>query len=132
MSLLRIDDMANNTVFALEYLLLGNSGKFREQIKDGIELCSMIEKGEHIDDIISYNELEIWEFMQLMKRFFRPEELSEITKEAKEIKLRLNNSLSVHYVADFFSIKEIRNMQHFFNHVGHPFLRDAISKFKRM
>lgn len=132
--LLKINDMTNNSVFALECLFDHNIQKFRDNIKDGIELCSMIEKGEHIDDgVISYHDLKIWEFMQLMKRFFNPEELSEITKEAIKIKSRIDYALTkAVYIDDFFSISEIREYQHFFNRVGSPFLRLATTKLRRV
>ena len=124
--------MANNSVFAMEVLFEHNIQKFRENIKDGIELCSMIENGEHIDDVISYSDLKIWEFMQLVKKFFKPEELSEITKEAIQIKSRLDYALNnAVYIDDFFSISEIRKIQHFFNRVGSPFLGLAMSKLRR-
>ncbi len=123
--------MTLNVSFALECLLNGSLHRARELMKDGIELCSMIEKGEHIDDIISYDELQIWEFMKLMKQFFNPEELLEIINEAKEIKSNLDYALNSTYIDCVFSMKEIRKMQHFFNRVGSPFLKLEISKSRR-
>ncbi len=65
-------NMALNGSFALEYLLhkdvlYENLPRMKELTKDGIEFCSMIEKGEEIGDTIYGSELKIWEFMQVMK-----------------------------------------------------------------
>jgi hypothetical protein len=125
--LLKINTMANNGVIALEYLFQCNVSKFKELIKDGIELLTMIEDGEHIDDVISYDQLQIWEFMKLMKWFFK-EELLSVIKQSKEIKLKLIRVEKVYYPDCEFSIEDIRKMQEFFNHLGNPFLGLALRK----
>lgn len=135
LKLLKINDTSLNGSFALEYLLhkdlLGeNSPKMKNLMKDGIEFCSMIEKGEYINDnAVSYSELEIWEFIQIMRQFFNPEQLLKITNNAKEIKSKLSNILN--NKCEYIEEKEIRKIQHFFNQTGDPFLKLAIRRMSQ-
>lgn len=123
-SLLKINTMTNNAILGLKYLLNSNS-EARELLKSGVEFCSTIEKGESIKDVMSNLEPEISEFMQILNRVFRPEEMSNIVQKAKKIKKRLNYALTeVIYIGDFFSFEEIYEMQKFFSYVGEPFLRN--------
>ena len=130
-SLLRINTMTSNASYGLRFLLNSNT-KARELLKSGIEFCSMIEKGDSIKDIASDSELEILQFMQIMNKIFKPEEMSIIIQQAKEIKKRLNYaSTEAVYIDSFFSLKEIYEMQKFFNYVGKPFSRIEMSKMQR-
>jgi hypothetical protein len=130
-SLLRINTMTNNAVSCLEFLINSNT-RARELLKSGIEFCSMIEKGDSIKDFSSDSELEILEFMQVLNIVFKPEELSIITRQAKEIKKRLNYALTeAVYIDSLFSLKEIYEMQKFFNYVGKPFSQIELSKMQR-
>ncbi len=125
LSYLNLHTMSLNGSFALEYLLNEDIDKFKKLSQDGIKFCSMIEKCGHLSNIIADSDIEIWEFMQTLKHFFNSDQLSEIIKEAKEIKLKLNDNP--------IQIKEteIRKIQNFFNYVGDPFLKTAISQSRR-
>lgn len=120
LSLLRIHNLALNGGFALAYLEISYT-PFNETesiqkavrlSKDGIEFCDMLIKGENIGN--KGSELEIWEFMQILKKHFH-EELPDIIKQTKEIKSKLSNLSSI-------KPEEIPEMMYFFNRVGQPFL----------
>lgn len=130
-SLLRINTMTNDAVSCLEFLINSNT-RARELLKSGIEFCSMIEKGDSIKDFTPESESELWEFMQVMNMVFKPEELSNITWQAKEIKKRLNYALTeAVYIDSLFSLKEIYEMQKFFDYVGKPFSQIELLKMQR-
>lgn len=126
-SYLNIHTRCLNSSFSLEYLYQGDLEKFKQLSPDAVEICSIIEKEEQLrnSDIVSYSDLEVWEFMRVLKTFFDSEKLKSITEEAKEIKNKLiNNPLTIEE-------KEIRKMQSFFNTVGDPFLHLAMRQCRR-
>ncbi len=129
---LKWSSMADNASFGLEYLLLGiRDDRTKKLLKEGVEFCALLEKGESIEQSRS-NGLEAY----LMARTLSTSivELSgktpeEMIGEAKKVKVALLQAIDEKKT---FSEEETRKMQDFFNKASTPHLREAFKDLRKI
>lgn len=128
---LRWSSMADNASFGLEYLLQGKKDeRTKKLLGEGVEFCALLEAG--ISETQSNTGLEAYLMKTTLSRSI--DELSGITpeniiEEAKKVKEYL---LQIIQKNKIFKEEDIRNMQHFFNEVSTPYLREAFKDMRKI
>jgi hypothetical protein len=128
---LRWSSMADNASFGLEFLLQGKKDdRTKKLLCEGVEFCALLEIG--VSETQSNSGLEAY----LMKTTLSSsiEELSgktpeNIIEEAKKVKESL---LQIIHKNKIFKEEDIRSMQHFFNEVSTPYLREAFKDMRKI
>lgn len=129
---LRWSSMADNASFGLEFLLLGRKDdRTNKLLKEGVEFCTLLEKGESEAQSNS-SGLEAYLMARTLKTSIKelygktPKEIIEEAKKVKESLLRAINENKT------FSEEETRKMQDFFNKTSAPYLREAFRDLRRI
>lgn len=136
-NLFNIHTLANNAEFGLEYLLQGTpeyNERARKLLEQGILFCDILECGnvamarEKNEQGINFFWLDAYDNIEVLRQTFASQQLEDLFVRATFVKINL---LRVRHGRTDFTEERIREMQHFFDEAGTPYLRRAYSHMRR-